>query len=266
MERKKSLVWITIPNQHGAWAALISCFLLGVFVAGNFNTKVVLLFVSVFFGFLARHTLSLCVRLSETDKRRQKLFLYFIFYFFVFLTLSVFLVVWYRMWFLVVLGIVGFSIGLITLILEKSKMGLSIHAEILGMLGLSLVAPAIEFASCGAVSQRTYGLWLICSLFFTGSVFHVRYLNRNKEHFKAALPTVVYHLSVCVFIIFLSYIGFLPQFSLLAFIPVTLKTLWMTTRKYKSSLPIKYVGFVELFHTIIFVLLSTFAFRFFNLH
>lgn len=267
---ERNVFALTVPRQHGAWSALISCFILGTAVGGSFGMEAILLLVSVFTGFLARHSAALYLRLSRTDDNRKKVLTLAIGYFSVFLSVGALLVIWYELRVFLLLGFFALVFLSIMLILEQQRREFTIMGELIGMVGLSLVAPAAEYSTTGVFSTQTVGLWIICSLFFGGSVFHVRYLVRKRiestgpslVRIRAGLPSVAYHLAALAVAVSLgTFIGILPSFSPMALLPVTLKALWAVGRRYKAPLPVHRIGYVELIHTLIFVFLAVSVFH-----
>ncbi len=260
-----------IPKQHGAWAVLISCFVLGMAIGGNLGVETVLLLVSVIAGFLAQHTADLYLRLfKKTDRLRKKVLAWGIGYSSVFISAGALLIIWYDLWFLLLLGFLALFFITTTLILRQKRKAFTTAGELVEMIGLSLVAPVAEYSTTGVFSTQTVGLWVICTFFFGGSVFHVRYLVRKHTEtsgpllvrFSAGLPSIVYHLIVFAASVGLSTImGILPSFAPIALLPVTFKALWTVGRRYEAALPIRRIGYFELTHTLIFVFLAVLAFQ-----
>ncbi len=260
-----------IPRQHGAWSVLISCLVLGMAIGGRLGAESVLLMVSVIAGFFAQHTASLYLRLlKKIDKRRKKVLAWAIGYSSLFLSVGALLIIWYDLWFLLLLGFLALLFIATTLILRQKRKEFTTAGELVEILGLSLVAPAAEYSTTGVFSTQTVGLWMICTFFFGGSVFHVRYLVRKQTEtagpllvrFRAGLPSIVYHLIVFATSVGLSTImGILPSLAPIALLPVTFKALWAVGRRYEAALSIRRIGYVELIHTLIFMFLAVWAFH-----
>jgi hypothetical protein len=240
-------------------------------IGGNLGGETVLVLVSVIAGFLAQHTASLYLRLlKKIDKLRKKVLTWAIGYSSVFISAGALLIIWYDLWFLLLLGFLALLFIATTLILRQKRKEFTTAGELVEILGLSLVAPVAEYSATGVFSTQTVGLWVICTFFFGGSVFHVRYLVRKHTEtsgpllvrLRAGLPSIVYHLIVFAASVGLGTImGILPSFTPIALLPVTFKALWAVGRRYEEALPIRRIGYVELIHTLIFVFLAILAFH-----
>lgn len=260
---------IVIPKQHGAWSILIASFILGASLGGEFGIESILLLLAVLSVFLGRFTVSEYFKLSVSDTARKNLFAWFTLFLAVFLSGATLLVIKYRRWFLIPLGIVSFAITALSLSLAKKDRDLTFAGEITNILGLSLVAPAAEYTGRGIYSLRTFGLWLLCFFFFAGSVFRVRYLNRTCalrlkgiffERLKAGMSSLIFHIAAFLITFGLARNNLLPSLAPLALAPINLRVLWSVSRRYKNPIPIRTIGYIEVFHTLLFLALAVMAY------
>ena len=256
----------TIPRQHGAWSILIASFILGTLLGGRFGIESMLLLLAVLAAFFARYTAS---GYFKSDTVRNNLFTWFTLYAGIFLLSGVLLVFGYRRWFLIPLGTVSLVIIALSLYLAKKGKDLTLAGEINNILGLSILAPAAEYTAWGIYSLKTLGLWLLCFFFFAGSVFRVRYLTRKRleaggeflERLKAGMPSLVFHMAAFLTTIGLIRINVLPALTLFVLMPVTLRVLWLIAKRYKKPITVRAVGYIEVFHTLLFIVLAVIAFR-----
>lgn len=262
---------IAIPKQHGAWSILIASFILGASLGGKFGIESILLLVVVLSVFLGRLTASEYFKLSASLAARQNLFVPLgglAFFLAVSFSGATLLVIKYRRWFLIPLGIASFAITALSLELAKKGRDLTFVGEITNILGLSLVAPAAEYIGRGIYSLRTFGLWLLCFFFFAGSVFRVRYLNRKCieaqgvffERLKAGTPSLIFHIAAFLITFGLARNNILPSLAPLALAPINLRVLWSVSRRYKNPIPIRTIGYIEVLHTLLFLALAVMAY------
>jgi hypothetical protein len=257
---------IVIPKQHGAWSILIASFILGASLGGKFGVESVLLLLAVLSAFLGRYTASEYLKLPVSDAARKNLFVPLgglALFLAIFLLGATLLVIKYSRWFLIPLGIVSFAITALSLYLAKKGKDLTLSGEIINMLGLSLVAPAAEYTSRGIYSLRTFGLWLLGSFFFAGSAFRVRYFTRKRleaggefrERLKAGMSSLIFHIAAFLITFGLTRNNVLPSLAPLTLAPINLRVLWSVGRRYKNPIPIRAIGYIELFHTLVFLAL-----------
>jgi len=260
---------IVIPKQPGAWSILIASFILGASLAGDFGIESILLLFVVLSVFLGRHTAGEYFKLSVSNTVRKNLLAWLVFFLAISLLGATLLVIKYRRWLLIPLGIASFAIIALSLALAKKGRDLTFVGEFTNILGLSLVAPAVEYTSRGIYSLRTFGLWLLCFFFFAGSIFRVRYLNRKCaeaqgiffERLKAGMSSLVFHIAAFLITFGLARNNLLPSQAPLALAPISLRVLWSVSRRYKNPIPIRTIGYVEVFHTLVFLALAVIAYQ-----
>lgn len=261
--------YATIPKQHGAWTVLIACLALGIAAGAKFRLEVTFILLAVIAAFLGRNALSVYLRPSLSEGQKQGLSVWIMFYFAVFLSGGAGLVLGYKLWFLAPLGAVGFIVTAVSLGLERIRKDMTAVGQIISILGLALAAPAVEYTAAGRYSSRTLAVWLICSLFFSGSIFHVRYMARKRlnsgkaflERLKVGFPLALFHLSAFLTAVILAKFRIFPAYAPLAFIPATLKALHLAGRTNNEPLSLRRVGYAELIHTLIFLVIAVFVFN-----
>jgi hypothetical protein len=259
----------TVPKQHGAWSILISCYALGTFVGGRLGVEGLLLLVAVTFGYIARHAWNVYLRPSKGKGRKIEVLGWSAIYSLISIGTGGYLIFISGLWDLLLIGLLALIIGMLTLLFGQQKKEFTVVGEITGILGLTLAAMAAEYVASGGFSERTISLYLLCALFFSGSVYHVRYLVRHKrasqgparERLKYGAPSIVYHLMLMAVVVVLSVIiPIFPTFVPIAFIPVTAKALWAVGHRYERPLQVRQIGYREVAHTLIFLVLAGLAF------
>jgi hypothetical protein len=262
-------VWaLTWPRQHGAWSVLGAGFLLGM-TGQRWETASVLLAAAVLWGFLARHTVAFLLHPSRSPSLRLRLLPWATIYTALALFFGTLLVLGFHRWLLLPLGGAALALSVLSVALERGRKDRTTLGEMVGMLGLSLVIPAAAYASSGLFSGQTMGLWALGALFFTGSVFHVRYLVRHRRESRQDWHTrlrtgggsLAYHLAGLAIAWLLSYFRALPPLAPLALLPVTAKAFWTVGRRQAGRINIQRIGFIELAHTLAFVALTSLSFH-----
>ncbi len=254
----------TLPKKHGAWSIFFISILTGTICSKTFKMiPFFLLFISALFSFLLRENISTFLKLRKEDKRRIFLLKISLFYLFLIFITFIPLLIFYRYYILIFLSIFALFITLLSLYFSLKRKELTIPSEILGILGLSLLIPAFYYISKGYIDKEGLFLFFFLFLFFTGSVFHVRYLVRNKNilsaklflRLRAGIYSLSYHTLFFIFVLFLSLNNYLPSYTFLAVLPTLFKSYYFVLRKFKEPLSLKKIGFTELFISIIFTIL-----------
>jgi len=269
LSRNRNAFALTISRQYGAWSILFASFVLGMFVGEGLNLRVPLMFCGVIFGFLARNGAEAYLRALKTDERKSGLLIWTAVYSLVVLIAGGLLVMVYEMWALIPLGILILALGCVTLFLSQRRLETTTGGELIGILALTLVAPAAEYAAGGVFSTQTVGLWILCALFFCGSVFHVRYLVRRRAdsmgpltlRLKAGWPSVAYHLAVLCLSVVSSCAGLLPLLATVALLPAALRAWFAVGRRVEKPMAVRRIGVMEVLHTIVFLVLAVSVFH-----
>lgn len=228
-----------------------------------------LLLVTVLWGFLARHTVALCLRPGRSPSLRSRLLPWATGYTALAFLSGGLLVVGFHRWLLLPLAGIVLLLAALSVILERNRRDRTTAGELVGVLGLSLVIPAAAYTSSGILSAQTLGLWVLGAIFFGGSVFHVRYLVRHRQEARqewysrlgAGWSSLACHLVGLAIAWCLSSLRVLPPLAPLALLPVTAKVLWTIGRRQAERIDIQRIGFTELGHTLLFVALATLSFH-----
>lgn len=146
----------------------------------------------------------------------------------------------------------------------------SLAAELLGVVLLTLSAPAATIASNGGLDSVGARVWLLNLLFFLGGVLYVKYRVRGvlahrtfagvPDRLAFAWPVFLYHLLLVVFLVSAAWLDSIPALVLAAFAPAVLRAhglLFHLGRRF----PIKRLGWTEVAHSIVFAVLLILAAR-----
>lgn len=144
----------------------------------------------------------------------------------------------------------------------------SLLAELLGVLLLTLVAPATWIAQRGALDVSGAKVWLLNVLFFAGGVLYVKYRVRGllahrgfaglRERAEFAWPVFAYHLLLTLFLIALVAVDSLSLLALVAFAPGILRAHGLLFQL-GQRFPIRRLGWSEVGHAVLFAALLLLA-------
>lgn len=252
----------SLPPQHGAWSVLISGWAIGTFTFGNPDYKILLLFITMISGFCLRYSVTSAIKNWKTRLEFPDKYEFIIMFFYGSLTLAGFsiLVFFHHLYYLFLFGIFVLILAAITMKLELDSKHLTVVGELVGMISLSTVIPVASYVAAEHLNHETGVIWILSLYLFAGSVFHVRYMVRkNKFHSSPIVQRLMAGKSSIIFH-FLGFIVFLSAaichiISPLNILPVSIvffRAIWMILKKWEKPLPVRRLGFVELFITSLF--------------
>ncbi len=129
-------------------------------------------------------------------------------------------------------------------------------AQISSIMALSLMAPANYYVATGLFNLQVMTLWLLCTIFFVGSIPYVKMRTKSLEYKTVVL---VYHLASFFAIVALAMLEVVAPQSYLGFIPVTLKAV-IGSLLQQTARRISTVGIVETIVTGLFIVLTLVAY------
>jgi hypothetical protein len=261
-----------MPAEHGAWGILIVPFLCAAVVAAASSNgsavPLTLAAVSVLGVFLLRGSL-------QSHGHWRALFLP------AHLALAVLaaaaaalLMFLYDRYWLLAVAAGGLALYLLQCALTRNHQRhtekRSLAAELVGVVLLTLSAPAATISVLGQLDARGLQVWLLNALFFLGGVLYVKYRVRGllahrpfcslAERFRFAWPVFVYHLLLVLLLACAVILNSLPLLALVAFAPAVLRAhglLFLLGRRF----PIKRLGWSEIAHSVLFAVLLILASR-----
>lgn len=257
------------PRQHGAWSVLICSAAAGMAAAGGVGAEGVLFLTAVACAFVGRHALSKFLTLPRSDARKRAAWRWAVFYLVIAAAAGGFVVVRYGRWFLLPWSFLAGAFAAAALWLENRRWDRTAGGEWTMMAGLAVVAPGTAYAVAGEWRPDFWGLAALYVLFFGGSVFYVRYVLRGKnkctlslgERFAAARFLIGYYAAAVVVAATVAALGFLPGYAVFGLAPAAGRAFFAPFAAPKGKPSVRAVGFGELFYTLIFVIITAWAFR-----
>ncbi len=252
----------SIPRQHGGWAALIACLIFGIIVAENYDFKSFIFVIATISGFLLRFNI---FELLNRGKKAGQLIIPALFYFIIFSISGLFLLFYFNLFFLMPLSILPAISVLSYIYFQKAGIANSAASEIMGMIGLSTVAPAAYYVSSALLTYQVFGIWVISALFLSNSVVIVRYLVRKKAGYhsfmefiiSAKIPVAACLASIAVAYL-LSAVHILPQYAFISLLLPLIITFVSAFIKHRIKISI--IGLIATLNIIVFVISASAAF------
>jgi len=260
---------IRMPAEHGAWGMLIVPYVAAAAVAGVWNVPVML---------CAALALGLFVLRGSVEQQggwrtlRQPEHVAFAL---VLLAMAGALVLGYERTQLLAVAAAGVVLyGVQEVIMrahnESKTEKRSLAAELVGVVLLSLAAPAAWIASRGRLEPEGAQVWALNVLFFLGGVLYVKYRVRGllahrefsgwREKVAFAWPVFFYHLLLLAFLASAIFWREISAAVLLAFAPGILRANGLVFQL-GEKFPIKRLGWMEVAHAVVFAGLLVAAYR-----
>lgn len=174
------------------------------------------------------------------------------------------LIIAYRLWLLVPLGLGGAALLALHLSRALELEDRTASSEFLAMAGLTLTAPASFYVATGRLDGTALVLWLAHLLYFTSSIFYVKmrvsFHARQKDPAKAARHCALYHASLVFAILMLAWLRVLPPLAIAAFAPIVFRAFWGMISN-DQSLNLKRIGLAEIGYTAFFIALFALGWR-----
>lgn len=268
-EQGNKAMSLRMPAEHGAWGILLAPFICAAALAGAWNWPLLLAAVCAVSFFLLRGSMEAH---GEWKALVQPAHLVLAFLGSVTACLLIF---FYQRYQFMGTGLAAAGLYLLQRCLAQSprearKEKRSLAAELIGVLLLTLAAPAAWISALGHLDATGARVWLLNLLFFLGGVLYVKYRVRGVaahrtfhhlgERFAFAWPVVVYHFLVLAFLTSWILLESFPLTVILAFIPAVSRAtglLFHLGRRF----PIRRLGWSEVLHSVIFAVLLILAFH-----
>ena len=224
-----------ISPEHGVYVVLAVSFLIGAAAAQAWTWATTLALVCAFCGFQAEHPLVLQIKQRKSWKPR---FLVWGGLYGSLTGLSALGLYGLQGWggspLLVIYGAATIAL-LIDAIAVFQRGQKSIINELITFAAVCLSAPLAYVATTGTFTPTVWGLWALCSLYFSSTIFTVKLRKPHKgEAPEARLQrAIAYHAIATLVIVLLWSAGILPVVPALAFTVVLLKFLgiwWQLAR------------------------------------
>lgn len=251
-----------ISPEHGVYVVLLASFAIGVALAGQWNWATTWALICTFFGFQAEHPLVLQIKQRKSWKPR------FLFwggiYGSIALISAAYLYLNQNNALLPLLGIYA-SAGLALIVdaLAVFRRGQkSIVNEMVTFAAVCLAVPFAYIVTANSFTLTTIGLWALCTLYFSGTIFSVKLRKvKDNEALQAAFKRfAVYHAIAPLLILMLYLTGWLPLIPALAFTVLLLKALFIAIRlPWYRTVPITRVATLETASSLLFAMATMIA-------
>lgn len=229
-----------IPKEHGAWAMLVVPLVLGAGLSG-INWLHLPLFGGIFFFYLSSFSFLMIVRNKLQKQFYQKWLIIYLLLAFGLLTIPLS----YHPQ-LVLLSLPLLPCLIINLYFARARQERSLINNFVAIVGLSLGAVASGYVGYGRWSDDLLMVWLLCVLFFMGSVFFVKTLIREKNNATFRYLSWIYHLAMIVLV----YLIF-DRMVALAFLTSLLRAFALAGRQLT---PLQ-IGLVEIVNSLLFTVI-----------
>ena len=263
------------PHEHGSWGTFGGLILASLLVVGV-NVNVILTLVAGVALFLAREPLSQGVRMRY-GRHPQPVPKAMCFWAGVYLGVSglagMLLVIRGELWGLLWLGLAGAIVLAVHLAMApRRKLVMSAWGEWIGVLGVSLIMPALYLAAYETLDAQALGLWLLGLAQVTGPIFYIRLKVRVQarlpepppigQRLRAAWQPLLFSAVSLVGAYLLGVWGMTPALAWLALTPSAIKHLWGALDwAPRGQLDIRRLGWIEVANILIFAVILGAVYR-----
>ncbi|HTL89278.1 MAG TPA: YwiC-like family protein [Leptolyngbya sp.] len=243
----------TFSPEHGVYVVLCVSFLTGAAAAQDWTWATTLALFCAFCGFQAEHPWILQIKQRKSLKLRFCLWgsLYSIAALLIaaWLFLSAPLLLW-----IYAGAIVALLIDAVSVWHREQK---SIFNEVITFAAVCLSAPFAFMATTGTFSFTIVGLWLLNTLFFSSTIFLVKF---RKSKIPSIVPSILYHAIATLIVIALWNFGWLTTVTAAAFGIALIKLAIVLIRQnwYRTT-PIQSIAALETGTSFLFLLITAFS-------
>lgn len=278
VERRQSKRTIPLPREHGGWAMLLVPLIIGWGIgsrSGTNHAAVALLFLAALTFYLARPTLMQWQRWRKRPARETEAgaMLRWTLAFSSVATLSgLLLLVGWQRWLLLVLAAPAALLMLIWLTLALRRQQMSETAELVGIAGLSIGAPAAAYTASGQWQGTLFvTLWALSFAYFGGTVFYIKLKAREQpgqplptsrlNHLRTGRLTLLWQASALLLAVVAATQDLLPPLAAVALLPGVLKNLHgVLNWQHPEHLRMLRLGIIEIVHSALFASLAIAAY------
>ena len=257
---------LRLPKEHGAWAMLYVPFVIGVLVAARVNLRVVLLFLSTSFLFIARESLLVWWRGRQRGQKKPEAFRTLIIYVGLATLFGAPLLFPYGLYWLAPTSAATVALMIFNAFQATRRADRTIGGEIVAILGMTLTGPSAYYAATGEWNRVAAWLWVLAALYFTSSVFYVKlrvhWLNKRKDEQRkrAWRLCATYHAFLLAGLVGLGLTGSLNLFAVVAFAPILGRSFWHLFRP-TDRINLKRIGVTEIAYSVVFLVFITLTLR-----
>lgn len=242
----KSLFSPILSAEHGATISLVVCFLIGVMIAGEWNSQTTLAAMTAFGAFQVQGPLAYLVRRRKIDARR---FLWGAIYGIMGgLGAALLLFTIPDLDRIYIVAAATLAINLVWVYLKDQK---SVLNELAIFAALSLALPFAYTATKGVMLQELLGYWLLATAVLSSSIFTVR-LRLIGD--KALSAVAAYHIIAMSMVFMLVRAELLrPEFAYTFLIPIAKVLVILFQMDKYRALKLTTIGFMETGLSLIFM-------------
>jgi len=250
-------------REHGAWALLLVPILTGIGLAGRVEVNHLYLTLSSIFFFLSYAPAQIVFRLwQRRDSERERFSAAAVwgsaFASLGFMSVVPLIVGGYLL--ILPIGILAVILFILNYALAK-RSGKTLVGDIVGMLALTLGAPAAMCVGAMSIDARSVILWLLNFLFFASGAFYVhmkiaasRMKDRSftpSQKLNLGYQNLLYHAVMIGIITALVTRAHAPTSLFIVFLPITLHAMYGTVTLSRVA-NFKRLGLILLGHSILF--------------
>lgn len=269
---------IPLPPEHGGWAMLLVPLLIGWIVGAQENGNhlaALLFFLTALAFYLARPPLLNFLRWRGRAARHAEAFTmlrWSLIFASVGLLAGIAVLLLWKRWLLVLLAVPSLLCMGVWLMLALRRQQMSEVAELAGIAGLSVGAPAMAYV-VGGVWQTWlfFALWLLSFLYFGGTVFYIKLKARQQPggppppslaaRLRVGRPAWLWQGSALLIAALAVTFDLLPPLAPISLLPGALKTLYgALTWQSRTTLRMVRLGIIEIVHALLYGLLMVVAF------
>ncbi|PNW42146.1 UNVERIFIED_CONTAM: hypothetical protein BEN50_14150 [Euhalothece sp. KZN 001] len=251
-----------ISPEHGVYVVLIASFLVGVSLAQTWNWATTFALICAFFGFQAEHPLVLQIKQRKSWKPR---FLFWgalyggiagLIALYLALTTSSSL---FPLLGIYVAALFALVVDAVAVLRRGQK---TILNEMVTFAAVCLVVPFAYIVTTDSFSSIAIGLWALCTLYFSGTIFTVKLRKiRKGDSLENAWQRLSIYTAIAAGIIALLYFTeLLPLIPAIAFTVLLLKVLFILIRlQWYRTAPISRIAAFETLSALCFAIITIVA-------
>ena len=261
---------IPLPREHGGWAMLLAPLIIGWGVgarAGANNLAAFLLCLAALTFYLTRPALLQWLRWRNRPARREEarvMLQWAIVFGSIAALLGILVLVGWQRWQLLILSAPAFALMILWLTLALRRQQMSETAELAGIAGLSIGAPAVAYTASGQWHGTLFiALWALSFAYFGGTVFYIRLKAREQPSLPLATSLIgrlrtgrlslLWQASALLLAALATTQGLLPTLAAVALLPGTLKSVHGVLRwQHRENLRMMRLGIFEIVHSVLF--------------
>ena len=260
-----AFIHLRIPKEHGAWAMLYTPFAAGLAVSRSFSWALPLLLAAVTCLFIGRDSLLAWGRARSRGEPSGPALRETAFMLGLALACGIVAALVWRLPGLLWMGLTALLLLGVNFSQVVRREHRALEAEILGVVGLTLTAPAAYYAARGRWDAAALWLWLLSALCFASSIFYVRLRvlspqpRKDQARQDLRVRSMAYHAFLVVVLGWFALTGRRHALAVLGFLPILGRTAWSLWRP-SSSLDLRRIGILEIVYSVNFLVFIALAF------